>query len=99
MGIDYDADLGYGIKLTEELETDDPNFKTIASGNCYTGDIISFLCIKESVHSASSYDDEPFINPNELIVQPDWDNKIYSWCKENGIIDPKIGWWLCAIVA
>lgn len=109
MGIDYNAELGYGVKLNdeelvskinEEIKIDDQVFRTIWAGDAYSGEMDTFLVIKESRQAAHSWDepDEP-ISPDKLIVQPEWDEKIINWCKAYGITDPKIGWWLCSSVS
>jgi hypothetical protein len=110
MGIDYNADLGYGIRLydeelvskinEEEIKIDEQVFRTIWAGDAYSGEMDTFLVIKESRQAAHSWDepDEP-ISPDKLIAKPDWDEKLLSWCKEHDITDPKIGWWLCSSVS
>lgn len=110
MGIDYNADLGYGIRLydeelvskinEEEIKIDNQVFDTIRAGDAYADDMDTFLVIKESSCAARSWagNEEP-ISPDKLIVKPDWDEKLLSWCKEYDITDPKIGWWLCSSVS
>lgn len=110
MGIDYNADLGYGIRVfdeelvskinEEEIEIDRKIFTIMWAGDAYADDMDTFLVIKESSISSCSYDsqEEPIAH-DKLIAKPDWDEKILSWCKEYDVTDPKIGWWLCSSVS
>ena len=110
MGIDYNADLGYGIWLKDEelaskineekIKLDKKDFDTIWAGNAYSGEMDTFLVIKASVQKARSWDEQKDpIMPDKLIAQPEWDEKIINWCKAYGITEPKIGWWLCSSVS
>ena len=110
MGIDYNADLGYGIKVTDQkladkigmgkIEVEVKDFEIIWAGDAYAEEMDTFLVIKKSVQSTHSWDDQKSpIKPEKLIVQPDWDDKLRAWCKEYGITKPKIGWWLCSSVS
>lgn len=109
MGIDYNAELGFGVKIKDEeliqkLNEDEielpKGLDRIWSGDAYSGEMDTYIVIKKSEHSAHSWDDqEDPISPDKLIVKPEWTEQILSWCKEHNITDPKIGWWLCCSVS
>lgn len=107
MGIDYNAYLGYGAKIDDQElankaseDTEDDQLVTIWAGDAYSGEMDTFLIIKESKQSSHSWSDqEDPIAPDKLIAKQEWNDKILSWCKDNDITDPKIGWWLCSSVS
>ncbi len=110
MGIDYNADLGYGIKLTDQKLIDKINegdedfegkdFEIIWSGDAYADAMDTFLCIKKSCHSTYAYDKQKSpIKLSGLVVQPKWDKKLLAWCKKHKVAKSKIGWWLCCSVS
>lgn len=109
MGTSYKASLGYGINIIDQVLADeianeireqDEAFRVIWSGDAYSNEVDTLLVIKESVQSVYSWTEQKDpINANELIVKPDWDNKIKKWCIENNITEPKIGWWLCSSIS
>lgn len=110
MGIDYNANLGYGIKLEDEeliskineseIEIDNKVFKTIWAGDAYAGEMDTFLVIKKSVYSSHSWDEmkDPIL-PIQLIVEPEWIQLVIDWCRQHNITDYKLGWWLCSSVS
>lgn len=103
MGIDYDADLGYGVKLPKSLKEEDfdrEDFKIIYGGNAYSDETMhTFLCVKETVISVSAYSDlKKPIDPKHFVLKPYWEQKLLDWCKKYNVADPKVGWWICASV-
>jgi hypothetical protein len=113
MGVDYTADLGYGVNLGNstlgrEIENNlSPEefkyFRVIWSGNAYDDDddddMIPFLCISDSCTRSIVYNKhkEP-IHPMTMMIQASWNDKLSKWCSDNNITNYKIGWWLCSYV-
>lgn len=103
MGVDYNSDLGYGVKVSDKAlarDLEDEYFnevRIIWSGSSYSGDLTGFLCISDSCTRAGFYDkvSDP-INPDKMLVKPEWNDKLIELCKKHNIENPKIGWWLCS---
>ena len=99
MGIDYTADLGYGIKITDaelleklcEEEIDLPKELVIFWGG-YDDDNETYVAVKESHFDEWKCMDDKIINPDKLIVKPEWDGLIKKFMKEHKIKNAKIGW-------
>lgn len=109
MGIDYNANLGYGFLLTEEvaynmnegtLDLDRKVFDTEWAGNAYGDDAMqTFVFIKESIsHSWDGTDHKNPIKAGKMAVQDKWDTLLLEEAKRLGITKPKIGWWLLCSV-
>lgn len=110
MGIDYNANLGYGFLLTEEvaynmnegtLDLDRKVFETEWAGNGYGDDPMqTFVFIKESIsNSWDGTDHKNPLKPEKMTVQSDWDTLLFLEAKRLGVIEPKIGWWLLCSVS
>ena len=105
MGIDYNADLVYGIKIIDdklvqglnedELELD-RDLDQVWSGSAYSGaEMTVIVCIKKSRINMRLYDDPTIISQKKLIAPTEWHDRLAKWAKENDCSKSQIGWWLC----
>lgn len=110
MGIDYNANLGYGFLLTEEvaynmnegtLDTNRKVFDVAWAGDAYGDAMQTFFFIKESAYDTfAHFEHKSPLKKNALVVQPDWDSLLLEEAKRLGITKPpKIGWWLLCSVS
>lgn len=110
MGIDSSASLGYGFQIPskvvnsvddlEDLITDN-SFDFAFSGDSYAEDNKTFLFIKKSSIDVYTFDNggAKRINPEKMVVQPEWDEKLLDWAKKYKVAKPKIGWFLLVSVS
>lgn len=106
MGIDYDANLCYGIKLSNEKDKDliekilnegfenDSLFDIVYSGDSYVDEGIEIIiAIKESRVNSNTWELTPLLQ-NCLEPKEWWFTALCYWAQQNNLKDPKIGWWL-----
>ena len=101
MSTSYQANLHYGLKLPNNEEIEDFTGMTIIScGNGYDDKYNDYyLSITKSV--ISQYNDDSMdlpIDPQQLTVDPKWNDKLLKAAKKLGIDEPKIGWWLTSYI-
>jgi hypothetical protein len=109
MGIDYNADFGYGFVIPEAICKDmgfvedivypDKELKFMFHGNALIGEMDVLVVVKDSHRSVDSRDDLKPINV--AIASEVWDswiNKLKQVADELKVDKPKIGWYLCASV-
>lgn len=113
MGMDYNAYLGYGVKIFDKSLSEglqdfsavlSEKLAIIDSGNGYAdidgvSTMHTFVCIEESVQATC--DEDPMTSPlkkGALVVDPNWHIMLMDFCNEYKITNPQIGWWLCCSV-
>jgi hypothetical protein len=108
MGIDYNADLGYGFlvsdeKIDQELSEGSleigKEFEVARAGDAYGDEMQTFVFIKDSAHGTYAFHKHKSpLKKDALVIKDDWELKLLEEAQRIGIAKPKIGWWLLCSV-
>jgi hypothetical protein len=108
MGIDNNADIGYGFlldKKTAEKVSDgsltlDKEFAVKWSGDAYADRMQTFAFISDSVQDTwAQAEHKAPLKRGALDIQPGWNVRLEELAKKLGVKRPKIGWWLLSSVS
>jgi len=85
--------LPKGMDDIEDLIANDPDLEFGFAGDAYSQDgFTTFLLIKESVVSHSSWEDKAKkVDPTKMQSLPQWDIQLQTFAQKHKIKNPKIG--------